>query len=136
MTKRSRSPAKKKKTVNYQKSLTPPDKYDSKGNKIIEDYEGDDDDIIADSQSNTKMKSRTNRPDSELDHTKDDFIAKAERQIDGNSFMDEDSNKDISSSDKDKKNRGSPASVKLDKEANEGGSRSPLDQKPFNIHEY
>jgi hypothetical protein len=132
-----KTPINKKSTVKFTKSPATT-KSASKFNKIMEDYEGDDD-MIVDSQSNTKMKSASNRPESELDHTRDDFITKAERQIVDNGLIIEDSNKDFTSAAKENGDPSSQDSVKLDKDANEGGSRQSnhnLNQKPFNIKDY
>jgi hypothetical protein len=132
-----RPPYKKKMTSNYQKSNST-NMFGTKDNGIKEDYEGDDDDAIISSQSATKMKSISNRPESELDHTQKDFIERAEKQIEINSFMKEDSYIDPSSSGKNKDCKNSSESSHFDKDAREEGNQSKglLKQQSSSINDY
>jgi hypothetical protein len=132
-----RSPYKKMMTSNYQKSNST-NMFGTKDNGIKEDYEGDDDAAIIDSQSATKTKSIAKRPESELDHTQKDFIAKAEMQIEINSFMKDDTYMDPSSSDKIKDRKNSSESSQFDKDASEGGNQSkgPFKQQSSSINDY
>jgi hypothetical protein len=131
-----RPPYKKKMTSNYQKSNST-NNFGTKDNEIKENYEGDDDAAIISSQSATKMKSISNRPESELDHTQKDFIARAEKQIEINSFMKDDSYIDPSSSEK-KDRKNSSESSQFDKDASEGGNQSkgPFKHQSSSINDY
>jgi hypothetical protein len=132
-----RPPYKKKMTSNYQKSNST-NMFGTKDNGIKENYEGDDDDAIISSQSATKMKSISNRPESELDHRQKDFIARAEMQIEINSFLKEDSYIDPSSSGKNKDRKNSSESSQFDKDASEGGNQSKglFKQQSSSINDY
>ena len=84
----NKSPVRKKKTKNYRDKSPASSKFAAKQNKINE-YEDEEEDVIG-SESQTKVKSSSGKlrenVDSQLDHTKDDFLEKAEKQIESGSF--------------------------------------------------